>query len=113
MSKNMDIAILLDVYGGMLTEKQSDALSLYYNEDLSLTEIAENYGITRQGVHKCIRSAEDYLLQLEQTLGYAEKYRTLYAIADRLDKLTDGGAYKDKKTNSEIKECIDKIRATI
>ncbi len=113
MSKNMDIAILLDVYGGMLTERQSDTLSLYYNEDLSLTEIAENFGITRQGVHKCIRSAEDYLLQLEQTLGYAEKYRELYALTDRLDKLTDEAICKDKSTHGKIKDCIEKIRATI
>lgn len=113
MSKNMDIAILLDVYGGMLTEKQSDTLSLYYNEDLSLTEIAENFGITRQGVHKCIRSAEDYLIQLEQTLGYAEKYRELCALTEQLDKLTDDATSKDKDTHRKIKDCIEKIRATI
>ena len=53
MSKNLDMALLLDVYGDMLTEKQKDTLTLYYDEDLSLTEIAENTGITRQGVHKC------------------------------------------------------------
>ena len=65
MSKNIENAILLDTYGSMLTEKQYDTLSLYYDEDLSLSEIAENMGITRQGVHKCIRTAEEYLTQLE------------------------------------------------
>ena len=75
MSKNIENAILLDTYGSMLTEKQYDTLSLYYDEDLSLSEIAENMGITRQGVHKCIRTSEEYLTQLEETLGFAEKYR--------------------------------------
>ena len=69
MSKNIENAILLDTYGSMLTEKQYDTLSLYYDEDLSLSEIAENMGITRQGVHKCIRTSEEYLTQLEETLG--------------------------------------------
>lgn len=72
MSKNIENAILLDTYGSMLTEKQYDTLSLYYDEDLSLSEIAENMGITRQGVHKCIRTAEEYLAQLEETLGFAQ-----------------------------------------
>ena len=50
MSKNIENAILLDTYGSMLTEKQYDTLSLYYDEDLSLSEIAENMGITRQAL---------------------------------------------------------------
>ena len=50
MAKNLEIAVLLDLYGDMLTEKQRDFLGYYYNDDLSLSEIAENEGITRQGV---------------------------------------------------------------
>jgi len=49
MAKNLQIAVLLDYYGELLTEKQRDFISLYYDEDLSLAEIAENEGITRQG----------------------------------------------------------------
>ena len=48
MAKNLEIAVLLDLYGDMLTEKQRDFLGYYYNDDLSLSEIAENEGITRQ-----------------------------------------------------------------
>ena len=47
--KNLEVAYLLDYYGGMLTEKQREVVELYYNEDLSLSEIAENSGISRQG----------------------------------------------------------------
>ena len=89
MSKNIENAILLDTYGSMLTEKQYDTLSLYYDEDLSLSEIAENMGITRQGVHKCIRTAEEYLSQLEETLGFAQKYRNVCDLCDKLTALTD------------------------
>ena len=89
MSKNIENAILLDTYGSMLTEKQYDTLSLYYDEDLSLSEIAENMGITRQGVHKCIRTAEEYLTQLEETLGFAQKYRNVCGLCDKLTALTD------------------------
>ena len=50
MANNVEITILLDFYGDMLTAKQRDFINLYYNDDLSLAEIAENEGITRQGV---------------------------------------------------------------
>lgn len=108
MSKNMDMAILLDVYGGMLTEKQSDTLGLYYNEDLSLTEIAENTGITRQGVHKCIRNAEEYLLQLEETLGFARHYKQLSEITKRLELLSE--ASYDTALSAEIKSCVEELK---
>lgn len=49
MAKNLEISLLFDFYGDMLTEKQRDVVELYYNDDLSLSEIAENEGITRQG----------------------------------------------------------------
>ena len=49
MAKNYEIAVLIDFYGEMLTAKQRDFLEYYYNDDLSLSEIAENEGITRQG----------------------------------------------------------------
>lgn len=112
MSKNIENAILLDTYGSMLTEKQYDTLSLYYDEDLSLSEIAENMGITRQGVHKCIRTAEEYLTQLEETLGFAEKYRKICDICEKLTTLTDenvGSATEKEK----MKTLIEDIKNTI
>ena len=54
VAKNLEIIMLLDFYGDMLTEKQRDFLGYYYNDDLSLSEIAENEGITRQGVRDSI-----------------------------------------------------------
>lgn len=56
--KDLGFSILLDYYGMVLTEKQRNILTEYYNDDLSLAEIAENYGITRQGVRDAIKHGE-------------------------------------------------------
>ena len=53
------IPFLLDIYGALLTDRQRDVLDLYYNDDLSLSEISENLGITRQGVRDAIRRGSD------------------------------------------------------
>lgn len=91
MSKNLEIAYLLDFYGEMLTDKQRNFIDLYYNEDLSLSEIAENEGITRQGVRDSIKRAEAQLIDMEKKLKLAEKFSRL------MDNLGD------------IKECAEKI----
>lgn len=69
MSKNLEISYLLDFYGEVLTEKQRDVMYQYYNEDLSLAEIAENFGITRQGVRDAIKRGEATLITLEEKGG--------------------------------------------
>ncbi len=75
MAKNLEFADLLIVYGGMLTDKQKDVLELYYDEDLSLGEIAENLDISRQGVRDSIKRGEETLLQLEEQLGLMKKQK--------------------------------------
>ena len=75
------MSMLLDYYGELLTEKQRELFDLYYNEDLSLAEIAENYGITRQGVRDQIKRAETQLLSLEEKCGYCEKFSSLKELA--------------------------------
>ena len=59
----------------MLTEKQRDVIEFYYNDDLSLAEIAENEGITRQGVRDSIKRAESILTDMEERLGLAQRFR--------------------------------------
>ncbi len=111
MSKNMNMALLFDIYGDMLTEKQADTLNLYYNEDLSLAEIAENSGITRQGVHKCIKSSEEYLIQLEETMQCAEKFRKISQETRKLRSLM--AEITDSERQNEISKCIDNIEKLI
>jgi predicted DNA-binding protein YlxM (UPF0122 family) len=77
MAKDFRISLLLDFYGDMLTEKQREVIEYYYNDDLSLSEIAENEGITRQGVRDAIKHAEGQLLEMEDRLGLAKRFREM------------------------------------
>ncbi len=77
MAKDYRIAMLLDMYGGFLTDKQQLSLDYYYNEDLTLSEIAEHMEITRQGVRDNIKRAEIILLELDEKLGLFEKQSRL------------------------------------
>ena len=71
----MEIPILLDIYGEMLTQKQREMIGFYYNDDLSLSEIAENENITRQGVRDAIKRSENLLYEMEDKLKFHEKHR--------------------------------------
>lgn len=75
MPKNLKYGLLLDVYGGLLTEKQLEMMQLYYDEDLSLSEIGEQYGISRQGVHDSLKRSEQALDEFEERLGILKARR--------------------------------------
>ncbi len=75
MAKDLKISLLLDFYGDMLTSKQREVAELYYNEDLSLAEIAQHSGITRQGVRDSIKRAEFQLLEYEEALGLHKRFQ--------------------------------------
>lgn len=104
--KNLKVALLLDYYSPMLTEKQRDVIDLYYNEDLSLAEIAEHESITRQGVRDSIKRGEQTLFELEDALGLAEKSARLIKIADEIDKAASG----ERPDIAALKAAADKIR---
>ena len=67
--KNLEIGYLLDFYGDILPERRRDIMDLYYNDDLSLAEIAEQMGITRQAVRDSIKKTEQELFFYEEKLG--------------------------------------------
>ena len=73
MDKSVKMSMLLDLYGNLLTNTQKDTISLYYDQNLSLSEIAEELNITRQGVRKNLGLAEEKLLDLEEKLGFLEQ----------------------------------------
>ena len=90
--KNLEISALCDVYSPLLPEKQRLALQYYYDEDLSLSEIAEHAGISRQGVRDQIKHAENQLKEYENALGLYAKFKQtdeliagLEVIAEKLD----------------------------
>ncbi len=74
MAKDLKICVLLDFYGELLTEKQADALDMYYNQDMSLAEIAEDMAVSRQGVRAFIKQGEAHLLEFEEKLGMAKRF---------------------------------------
>ncbi len=87
LAKNLEISYLLDFYGDVLTQKQREVLEQYYNDDLSLAEIADNFGITRQGVRDSIKRGESTILELEQKIGFAARYRQMRRQMARLEEL--------------------------
>ena len=89
MAKNLDVVLLTDYYGEMLTENQRKFIDYYYNDDLSLSEIAENEGITRQGVRDAIKRAETQLFDMEKKLGFAERSRKVNDALEAIIKSTE------------------------
>lgn len=87
MAKDLEMGWLLDFYGEALTEKQREMLRQYYHDDLSLSEIGENFGITRQGARDAIKHGENALCELEAKLGFAARYRRMQAKLDQLEQL--------------------------
>ena len=85
--KNLEMSFLLDFYGDVLSDRRRSVMTMYYNEDLSLSEIADEIGISRQGVRDLIKKSEEELIVLEQKLGLAEKFERVKDCADRLKKL--------------------------
>ena len=75
MDKNVQIGMLLDIYGALLTDKQQDILDLYYNQNLSLAEIAEEVGVTRQAVRDSIVKGENKLFRIRRKAWNYEKDR--------------------------------------
>ncbi len=105
-SKNLDISFLLDLYGGLLTDKQRAFLEFYYNDDLSLAEIAENEGITRQGVYDIVKRAKDQLIKFEEKLLINERFNQIY---DEAQKILNGE--EPTKSAEKIKRIIYKEEA--
>ncbi len=112
------MAMLFDFYGDLLTERQKEFYDLYYNDDLSLAEIAENYDITRQGVRDIIVRAEKTLEDIEEKTGLIQRYHrtrattaTLKAICEQLQAL-NRERLRDGELNvlcAQLSEAIDDL----
>ncbi len=111
MPKELKFVLLLDCYGELLTGKQRRAMELYYFEDLSLSEIGEPLGVTRQAVLSLIKRTENILLNFENKLGFARRLEDLRAcfsnITEAADKLSGGNVNIKNKINSEVRKGLD------
>lgn len=115
MAKNLDVVLLADFYGEMLTENQRRFIEYYYNDDLSLSEIAQNEGITRQGVRDAVKRAETQLYDMEKKLGVAERTRK---IAEALDVVMENveeiNTYNmNVSLSREINDAVVNIKSAI
>jgi len=88
------ISRLVDIYGNALSERQRDVVDLYYNEDLSLAEISEHCGITRQGVRDAIRHGVESLHSLESALHFSEKSVKISSLASEIASVSDSSEVK-------------------
>ena len=108
MEKNVYTVELLDAYRSLLTDKQADIMSLYYEEDLSLSEIKEHYGITRQAVLDNIKRAEKQLERFEAGLGFVKLVDKHRRAADEIRRLLEKVEPETaKKIELKLKEMED------
>ena len=105
--KDLNNAALLSVYKGLLTEKQQDIMEQYYWDDLSLGEIAENLGITRQAVMDGIRRSEKRLNELEKQLGLFAKTQTASEIFSEIKRLAGEMNRSDGRNESLASNIIE------
>ncbi len=106
--KDLKIGFLLDFYGDVLTERKRTVLDYYYNDDLSLSEIAEELGVSRQAVRELIGKAGDELRFLEEKLGLAARFRETQECAERLLRLLD-----ETETGSEIHQAAEALARAV
>lgn len=104
MPDKFEISVLLDNYGVLLNDKQRLIMEYYFNEDFSLAEIAENEGITRQGVLDIIKRSKQTLIDYEEKLQLIKKTQTL---KDKLQKVDDN--IKSDAKMSELVEFIENL----
>ncbi len=106
--KNLTVGYLLDFYGELLPERKRSVLDMYYNEDYSLAEIADEIGISRQGVRNIIKKTECDLFFYEEKLGLAKKMLQVEGYADSLCRLAEDHSLPDS-----VKEEILRLASAI
>jgi len=112
--KDLNICILLDFYSSLLSRKQAEMMEQYYNEDLSLSEIAAEMNISRQGVRDAIKKAEAILTSAEADLGYAKRFmdmaKELGVIRNHIEQLIENKENRDEGLKALLKE-VDLLRS--
>ena len=115
MEKKVEISMLWQIYGKMLTEKQSEYIDYYYNKDLSLSEIAENNEITRQAVRDIIKKGERKLFEFEENLLFMKKTinqeKQIQHILFNLNKIQKDSS--DKKVESILEEVRKELNCLV
>lgn len=110
--KNLNVSLLLDFYGDILTGRQNEMLDMYYNEDFSLSEIAERFSISRQGVRSVLKKAESVLFEMEEKLKLASRFLKMseksIEIASELENINKN--INNNDISSRIRSLIFEIK---
>ncbi len=110
--RHIELGELLDLYGGLLTEKQQRLLDLTVNADLSLAEVAEEEGVSRQAVHEAIRRAENSLRRLEEQLSLRSiRHQSQALLQEMTDALTSSESEEGK--TSRCLALTDRLKQTL
>ena len=113
------MTMLFDFYGELLTDRQKEFFDLYYNEDLSLAEIAENYGISRQGVRDVIVRAEGIMTEMEDKTGIIKRFhlmqKQLNSVSEDVARIVaiNESKYFDRELDSlarNVKDTIEQMK---
>ena len=107
MEKNIEVSLLFDFYGELLKPSGKKAIAIYYNEDLSLAEDADEMGITRQGVRDSIKRSEQQLFEFEEKLGLFKQFSKLEQGHDEISALAL--EIKELSQDTQIRELADVI----
>ena len=105
-----EMALLLDYYGGMLTDKQRDCFDMRYNQDLSLGEIAETMGVSRQAVNDNLSRTEALLRRMEENIGCVKRYK----LARRaVSEIRDAATVLDTSSDPAVSALAQQILAAV
>ena len=108
MERNVEISMLCQIYGQLLTEKQYEFINDYYNNDLSLSEIAENENRTRQAVRDIIKKGEKKLFEYEKKLEFMKRMSKQENVIENV--LKEIAKSHSKDTDIQISKILEHVR---
>lgn len=112
MDSLLELSLLFDYYGVLLTEKQQLICDMYYNQNLSLTEIAEDLTITKQGVRDALKKSEKLLYNFENSLKIKDKNEQISLLIQKIEAMVDE-ELQDSESKNEIKSLTKQINELI
>ena len=108
LEKNIDLSMLLDFYGEMLTDKQRETVDMYVNDDLSLSEIAEITGLTRPGVRDRLVKSEAILREYEAKLGLLARF---IRVREEIKRITDRLEGVQRESGIDLSDIVEELRS--
>ena len=112
MDKITEASLLYDFYGQLLTKRKQEVMELYHEENLSLAEIADEFGISRAAVHDSLKSAEKSLQEYEQKLELVSKFMETTSVIERIDGMLDDLA-EQYMENPQLVQKLEEIKSVI